>query len=187
MNKNNPKYIVVHCSDVSYKTSTDQLNSINTYHRDQRAFPKSSLGFYVGYHKLITNGKVNQTRLDTDEGGHCNQFKDGVSMNFQSLGICIAFDGDVEIPTPADSTMLRDEIWAWQDKYNIPTEKILFHRDMQPAKTCPGNLITRLWLEQMLFRVVKTPVKEVVKSELMVDKEQVLWLVALLRKYGFIK
>lgn len=182
MVSNNPKYILVHCSDVSYRISTSQFKSINDYHRDVRGFPMSVDGNYVGYHRLITGGKNIETRHDNEVGAHCNQVKDGLSMNFQSLGVCIGFDGDVEMPTQADAVMLRDQIWAWQDKYKIPTERVLFHRDFAKDKTCPGKLITRAWLEQLIRRVPKIPM-----DELVIDRSMVMKLIELLRKYGIIK
>lgn len=149
--ENHPKYILVHCSDVSYVTSTDQLKQVNEYHRDVRGFPVSSIKYHVGYHRFITGGKNNQCRLDTDEGAHCNTIVDGVTMNLQSLGICIGFDGDIEMPSVSDVNMLRDQILSWQKQYNIPIEHVMFHRDFDTkGKTCPGTKITRAWLIKLL-------------------------------------
>ncbi len=189
---NNPKYIIVHCSDVSYKTSSDQYASINKYHKDERGFPVSKSGQYVGYHSLITGGKNWRPRQDDEMGAHCNQEYDGVNifptgtgkaqtMNLQSLGVCVGFDGDVELPTQADAVMLRDQIWAWQDKYGIATKDVRFHRDFATGKTCPGSLVTRAWLEQLIKRVPKTPM-----AELTVDKSMVIWLIDFLRRCGII-
>ncbi len=193
MGLNIPKYILVHCSDTPYSVSKDQYKSINLYHKDERGFPVSKSGQYVGYHSLITGGKNYRPREDDEIGAHCNQEYDGVNifptgsgiaqtMNLQSLGVCIGFDGDVEYPTQDDAVMLRDQIWAWQDKYGIATKDVRFHRDFATNKTCPGSLITRAWLEQLIRRVPKVPV-----AELTVDKSMVLWLITLLRKYGIIK
>lgn len=179
---NTPKYILVHTTDVPYSTSTNQLNSVNNYHRDDRKFPKSSLGYYVGYHRLITGGKNIQCRLDTDEGAHCNQEVNGLSMNFQSLGVAVGFDGDVEDMTQADAIMLRDQIHEWQDKYNIPTDKVLFHRDFATWKTCPGVRITKSWLYTLIKRVPKLPL-----DTLVVEKSTIDRFLELLRSLGVIK
>lgn len=152
---NNPKYILIHCTDTKRAYVYDQFDSVNNYHRDFRQFPVSSLGFYGGYHRIITGGKNRQYRLDGDEGAHCNTVVNGVSMNFQSLGISIGFDGDEELLTKEEEILLRDQIWYWQDKYGIPTENVKFHRDYDKhGKTCPGVLITREWLENLLKRQV---------------------------------
>lgn len=187
---NVPKYIVFHCSDTSYAISKSQFNQINNYHRDERGFPRSSLGFYVGYHKLVTAGKVYTARLDSDEGAHCNQVRDGLSMNFQSLGICLGFDGDVEMPTLADAIMVRDEIWKWQDLYNIPTTHIFFHRDFAKDKSCPGRLITREWLENLLRRekvaIPTPPPAPVAPPKFTIDIGMLQWLITFLRARGII-
>lgn len=180
MDANNPKYIIVHCSDVSYKISTNQFNSINTYHRDVRQFPRSKNGYYIGYHALITNNRLYRPKEDYEEGAHCNQHVGGLSMNFQSLGICIAFDGDVELPSKADEALLKQQIWKWQDKYNISNDRVLFHRDFAKDKTCPGALITRSWLSNLLVREVSQP-------EILVDKSMVIRLIEYLRSHGIIK
>ena len=161
--KNTPRYIVVHTSDDSYRNCFDQFNKINAYHRDDREFPVSSRGIYVGYHILTTGDKNYLCREDSDVGAHCNQGFDGVtvyppatpgklSMNFQSLGICFGGDGDIELPTSKQCELMQTMIWAWQDKYNIPDEHVFFHRKFATNKTCPGSLITQQWLIDLLKR-----------------------------------
>lgn len=157
MDSNTPKYILIHCSDDSYRNCFDQLIKIDNYHKE-RGFPKSSFLFYVGYHYLITGEKEYQCRADTDIGAHCNQHQDGLSMNFQSIGVCVGFDGDIEYPTPIQYGLLQKRIWALQDKYNIPNERVKFHRDYATSKTCPGSLITKQWLSTLLIRPVETPI-----------------------------
>lgn len=168
MVKNTPKAIVIHCSDVSEKAVFNQLNSINTYHRDTREFPKSSLGYFVGYHYLITGNMVYQCRLDTDEGAHCNQVVNGLSMNFQSIGVCWAGDGDVEYPSSTHYKLLQETVWKIQDTYNIPNTSVYFHRFFQPAKSCPGSLITSTWLSALLERpkvAVRKDAEQCLKQE----------------------
>lgn len=154
---NKPKYILIHTTDVSVKTLYDQFKSVNTYHRDVRDFPISSLGYFVGYHRLITGGKNYKCREDSDVGAHCNQVVDGLSMNFQSCGVCVGFDGDIEpVPTWA-YPLLQKQVWDWQDKYKIPNERVKFHRDYATGKTCPGSLITKAWLANLLARPITQP------------------------------
>ena len=189
---NKPIYIIIHCSDVSYKTLNNQLESINTYHRDVRGFPILSVGYHVGYHKLITGDKMYTTRLDTDEGSHCNQRVDGVSMNFQSLGICIGFDGDIEYPKSSHVDMLAEQIRLWQYTYDIPDEKVLFHRDLATDKTCPGSLITKEWLKRLLTRDAEVDKTNPCVDEKAIIKEQekvIKWyesIFSFLRKLGLL-
>lgn len=162
MRKNNPRWIILHCTDYSYRLMKDQFLACNGWHRD-RDFSVSSLGYYVGYQRLITGGKNNQARLDTDEGCHTNQVVDGVSMNIQSLAVCVGFDGDLEFPLPEDYALLQKQVWDWMDQYMIPPSKIKFHRHFAVGKTCPGSLITDQWLSDLLKRPLPVPPPESVK------------------------
>lgn len=189
--QNVPKYHVTHCSDVSYAANKDQFNSINTYHRDEREFPKSSLGFFVGYHNLFTGGKQYKCREDWEVGAHCNQGYDGVtvyppgtpgklSMNYQSLGDCIGFDGDIEMPPLIELGLFQKRLWEVQDKYpNIIFE---FHRDFATGKTCPGSLITPKWLTDLLVRpstvIPPKPVEKMCvaqEKEIVELKKKLVW------------
>ena len=145
---NKPKYILVHCTDVSQKVF-DQFKSVNDYHASQD-FPLSSLGYFVGYHALITGGKLRMTKEDWEEGAHCNNTVGGLSMNFQSLAVCLGFDGDIEMPEQYMIPLMVGQIQEWQKKFGIPEENVMFHRDFRKDKTCPGSLITREWLLKQL-------------------------------------
>lgn len=154
---NTPKYIVIHSTDVSWKKNRDQFAAVNAYHQGED-FPKSSLGIFVGYHRLITGGLNYKCRDDNEIGAHTNQVVEGLSMNQQSLGICFGGDGDIEYPHPDDYELLQKQVFAWQDKYGIPNERVYFHRYFNKAKTCPGALLGEEWLRSLLAReVVEKP------------------------------
>ena len=161
MQINNPKYIIIHCTDYSYRNIADQFLACNGWHRD-RGFPKSSLGWHIGYHRVITNGKNYKAKEDNEVGAHCNQHVDGLSLNFQSLGIVCGFDGDIEMMLPEDYKLFQEQIWSWQDQYQIPPSKIRFHRHYATDKTCPGSLITGQWLSDLLKRPL--PILDVKKN-----------------------
>lgn len=160
--KNNPRYILVHCTDTPYKKGVSQFHAVNEYHKSghpQSPFPISSIGYHGGYHKIITNGFSLRYRVDSDPGAHCNSVVDGVSMNYQSLSLAIGFDGDREYPPALETQLAVQDIKDWQKKYSIPNDRVLFHRDFNTLKTCPGSLITREWLvEKMGWRT--TPKSE---------------------------
>ena len=177
---NIPRAILIHCTDYSYQKMFDQFTACDGWHKD-RGFTLSSLGYYIGYHRLITGDKNYQARLDTDVGCHCNQGIDangnaiqspvpGTSMNFQSLGICVGFDGDIELVTPTQYNLLQNQIWQWQDQYKITNDKVYFHRHFALDKTCPGSLITAQWLKDILTRPLPPP--EVPKINACIAQEQ---------------
>lgn len=156
--KNNPKYIIIHCSDVSYKDFPNQLDSINNYHRDVKEFPASpTTGLNVGYQTLYCGANRYICRDELEEGAHCNQVVDGKSMNIQSIGACVGFDGDIEDMPPASYALLQEDVRKWQDKYKIPNENVFFHRHFATTKTCPGSRLDDLWLAKLLKRPVSVP------------------------------
>lgn len=168
--KNTPKFLIIHGSDASYRKIPDQFLSINDWHA-QRGFPVSDTGYFVGYHKVITGDKIYTARRDDEVGAHCNQHEGGVSVNFQSIGICMGFDGDIEMPTPKMYELLQKEVWAYQDKYKIPNDRVRFHRYYAP-KTCPGSLITAQWLSDLLKRPEPIAIKP--ESNMCMAQEKVI-------------
>lgn len=154
--KNIPKYIILHTTDYSYRNLKDQFLACNGWHRD-RDFPLSSLGYFIGYHRFITDGKNYKAREDDEIGAHCNQQVDGLTMNLQSLGIVCGFDGDIEMMLPEDYKLFQQQVWNWQDQYGIPPSKVRFHRYYAKDKTCPGSLITDQWLADLLKRPLPIP------------------------------
>lgn len=153
MTVNNPKFILLHTTDYPRSKMPDQFLACNSWHKD-RDFPLSTLGYYIGYHRLITGGKNYQARLDNEVGAHCNQHSNGLSLNFQSLGVCVGFDGDIEPLTATEYALLQKQVWEWQDQYKIPNERVKFHRFYATDKTCPGSLITDTWLKTLLTKPV---------------------------------
>jgi N-acetylmuramoyl-L-alanine amidase len=166
---NHPEKIIIHCSDVSSRKSSNQLDSINQYHKT-RGFPLSRLGYYVGYHVLITGGKLYHTRLETEEGAHT------VGENLRSLGICVGFDGDVEYPTPEDYILLQRQVWRWQEMYAIPDDKVFYHRAFNTSKSCPGSLLGVEWKANLLRRTpVAKPIDQDEKQkEILIQKISIL-------------
>lgn len=180
---NAPKYIIIHCSDVSERTIWDQFVSINRYHKE-REFSLSKLGYYVGYHVLITGGKSYRARGDEEEGCHTNQQVDGRTMNLQSLGVCIGFDGDVEFPSQVHYDLLKKQVLDWQIQYNIPDENVRFHRYYATQKTCPGALLDQKWITSLLYKksqtVPKVPTQEEKQAKIIEIQNQLGILTKLL-------
>ena len=147
---NKPKFLILHGTDVSRDKAFSQFLAVNRYHESQD-FPKSSLGYFGGYHALIEpDGRTLRYRLDSDEGAHCNQIVDGVSMNLQSLAVCMTGDFDIELPTAPQIESLKDLVQSWQKQYGIPNDRVHFHRDYNTEKTCPGYLLRQEWLNSLL-------------------------------------
>lgn len=185
---NTPKYIVIHCSDVSYDLNPNQYFGIDRYH-EERGFPLSSLGRHGGYHILIeadTAATELRYREDWEIGAHCNDIVDGKSMNEQSLGICLTMDGDIEFPKPAQTERLRARLKEWQEKYKIPNERIYFqpHRTWKPSKTCYGSLVATDWAFFLLNPPPKEPEqvekKKQIEAQITSLKQQIMDLLNLI-------
>jgi len=161
---NTPEKIILHCSDVP-STSGNQLAQIDSYHKSED-FPKSSLGYYIGYHVLVTNGKKYKCREDWEVGAHCNTQVDGVSMNTKSLAICWAGDGDIELPNAVDTALIKEQILEWQAHYSIGVEP---HRKYNKNKTCPGLFFTDEYIQAL---ITPKPPEQCAKQEAIIKEKQ---------------
>lgn len=128
---NSREFIVLHHSDDP--TQGPQFNKVNAYHK-AKGFPKSSLGFYVGYHYFIGfDGTVKVARAEWETGAHCN----AKMMNYRGIGICIAGALQLRPPNEAQIKSLVALVLDIQNRCKIPDEKVLNHRDCKPT-SCPG-------------------------------------------------
>lgn len=157
-----PTFIMIHHTAVSYDKNPDQFEATNNYHREKK-FPKSSLGFYVGYnYEIAQNGRVRQARKDGEITAACYQD----NMN-DGRAIHIALDGnfDTERPMAAQVFALRDLMRKLVKQYGIKRENVVFHRDYAP-KTCPGNNVDMNFIRSLAFPEDSTPDKvgEIIKA-----------------------
>ena len=171
--KNLPKFILIHGTDYAKSVLSDQFIACNGWHKD-RGFPVSSFGYFIGYHRLITGRKNYQARLDEDEGAHCNQQVNGLSLNFQSLGVCVGGDFDIEQMDVLEYALLQKQVWEWQDQYSITNEYVKHHRFFTPWKTCPGSLISDAWLRTLLTRPIATPIVPKPPEKMCIAEEKII-------------
>lgn len=102
------------------------LKQINDLHKYQ-GYPKSSLGYYVGYHRVIfKDGSMVQTRLDNEIGAHVKD------ANLGKVGIALVGDLTKEAPTDCQIETLFKQLKAWG-------KPVKFHRDFNQT-ACPGFL-----------------------------------------------
>ena len=143
---NKPEYFIIHTEASPVITTAPRFDVVNQYHRTLD-FPKSSLGWYVGYHFFIEkSGKLIQAKLDSDEGAHTKGY------NLCSLGICLAGNGDEEMPTAEQTATLKNLLTEKSKQYNIPTERIVPHRHFleHREKTCYGRLLSDSWAASLV-------------------------------------
>jgi len=122
-----PKFLIIHHSASSRDRTT--LSAINFWHK-QRGFPKSSLGWYIGYHYVITgNGMLYQTRKENEMGAHAR----ANGMNYKSIGICLTGNFEIEKPSTKQLNTLKKFI------ENHPNLTVLGHNQIPYPTACPGQ------------------------------------------------
>ena len=155
--------IFIHTTDASYKKVNPQFFAVNRWHTDRfgNYFNKetneqvapSSLGYYGGYTILIEpTGQEFRYREDWEETMAVK------GWNRRSLSVVLAFDGDIEMPSPDQITSLKTRLLKWCEKYKIPTDQVYYmgpHRLEAPNKTCYGSLLPDDWAIKLLNPVVK--------------------------------
>lgn len=169
--KNSVKWIVVHhCggtdSDPLADTSEQSFGVVNEYHRQKWNF-RSSLGYYIGYHYYIDKkGKVTQGRADTDEGAHT------IGMNTESIGICLAGNFDVTMPTIAQIEALKSLVEKKMEEYGIPMDKVVPHRRFA-NKTCFGRNLLDNWVQTLLTPPVDKSIQSCAYEHVIIEEQKV--------------
>lgn len=121
--------VIHHSADPS---TSPQFDKINGYHKS-KGFPRSSLGFYVGYNWLVEHdGQLKQARGLNDHGAHTDAMCDGGHCNLVAYGVCLSGDFTRNLPTPGQCATLYD-LWK---SLNYP--KLLLHSDVKQT-SCPGD------------------------------------------------
>lgn len=134
--QNNPTKIIIHHS--ADQSKGDQFAKINEYHRSL-GFPISSLGFFVGYTYLINReGKVTKCRNHEDEQAHTK------GLNFDSLGICLEGNFNLEMPTDAQKDALGRLLVELCDEEHYDVTDIYPHRAFRNTD-CYGNNLDNNW------------------------------------------
>lgn len=166
-------YIVLHHTAVSRDKQKNQLKPVDTYHRDKNwgteanpwYQPKpSSLGWYVGYNYFCdVNGKRTNTReIGTETiaqvGHNCD-----IPKRCDCVSYCLAGNFNNELPTEAQIKDFRKFVAEMEERY--PNIRVIFHRDIQKYRTCPGKLLTKAYLKSVML-------KKVVYASDDVDKEK---------------
>jgi len=116
---------------------------VNTLHKDNWGF-KSSLGYYVGYHKFISfDGVLHIARRDDERGAHAVG-DIPYYYNDYYVGICLQGNTENTEPTVEQIITLRMEL----DKFRKAGLEILDHSQVS-ATLCPGKKLKK-WLVSYL-------------------------------------
>jgi N-acetylmuramoyl-L-alanine amidase len=147
MRKNNPQFIILHTAahgTVSVAANTTAAE-IDVWHK-----AKGWRG--IGYHYVVRfEGDIQNGRPEGDTGAHC----ESMGMNTRSIGICFSGHGDYHDWTAAQEASGLQLISTMMDKYHIPLEHVLGHRETGAKKTCPGNRIDMELVRQKISAIRK--------------------------------
>jgi len=136
------RYLALHESAVS-RFGPNQLRAVNEYHKQKFAMQAKS-GWWIGYNDFIdTDASITHIRDFGEETAAV------LGHNTDTISVCVAFNGDKELPSDAQLKTLRNYISKIKGTY--PDIEIVFHRDLQPNRTCPGALITQNYLKTVIL------------------------------------
>ena len=122
-----------------------QFIKVDNYHMAKK-FPKSKLGYYVGYHYFIgKDGTIKQARSEDERGAHvvncgCGKDKSGLpadTANFHYIGICLAGDLRKEQPSSRQLSALVALTKDVMRRHSLNEANLLNHSDFK-ATSCPG-------------------------------------------------
>ncbi len=135
---NKPQWLIVH--HTATKRDGTTFKAVDRYHK--------SLGWgKIGYHYFIeSDGTLHRGRKDNEVGAHTKQS----SMNYKSLGICLAGNFDVELPSEAQVATLTKLLREKSREYNIDPSRILPHRHYATYKSCYGTKLRDGWARELL-------------------------------------
>jgi len=133
-----PDHLMIHHS-LTKDSGTVSWGAIRKYHVETKHW--NDIGYHFGI-ELANVGRHGEMvpeilvgRPWNRNGAHCRHN----GMNRRSLGICLVGNFD-ETDPPEDILAATASFVAFLLSFNdIPIEKIVGHRDFNPAKTCPGT------------------------------------------------
>jgi N-acetyl-anhydromuramyl-L-alanine amidase AmpD len=131
LNPEKIKYLIVHHTATNRDRTT--FEAVKRYHTQVRGWED------IGYHWFINGkGELKKGRDEQWVGAHCKT--PGYSMNFQSLGIALTGNFEIENPAKEQIATLDDLLGRLRTKYSIPKENVLGHKEAEGTSTlCPGK------------------------------------------------
>jgi len=158
MATNKPEYLIVHHTGGTeanpfFDTSHHTMETIDAYHK--------SLGWDgIGYNWFIEkDGKIRKGRSEEKIGAHTKGYND------KSVGVCLAGNFDATIPTLEQIKSLIVVMNDIKNRYKIPIEKIVPHREFA-NKTCYGRRLADDWAQSLLAPITQKDIILVKVDEL---------------------
>ncbi len=140
------QYIVIHHSG----TDAGNAKLFNYYHKYKR-----HMTYGLAYHFVITNGnKGTDGKIEVGDrwkrqlhGGHVKSD----FFNEVGIGICLVGNFEKYPPSAAQFQSTLALVQALQEKYHIPTRRVMGHKDIHKKHTlCPGKYFPIIKLKNLL-------------------------------------
>jgi len=132
-------HIMIHHS-ATVDSSTFSWSAIRKYHIMDPAHKWNDIGYHFGVEIVGTEYEALVGRPLDIKGAHCPQG----GMNEKAIGICLIGNFDIVIPNSAALKVLSTRLLRpLMRLYSIIPQNIVFHRDFNFLKSCPGKLFTR--------------------------------------------
>lgn len=126
--------------------------AIERYHVKDNGW--RDIGYHAGVERVTANPELEEYAYQalygrplSAQASACPQGE----MNRLALHVCCVGNFDLA-PPPMDmlAALVRRILLPWMDAYGIPPERVVGHRDYNPAKSCPGKLFDLERLRKML-------------------------------------
>ena len=142
----NVKYLIVHTAAADIPNVDAAV--IDRWHR-KRKFKGIGYHYVIidDRHDTLADGTIQTGRSEDRTGAHAK------GVNSRSLGVCCVGHGDVRDFTQAQKGSLTGLLVRLAEKYNVPTQNILGHREIntliphklaakyETDKSCPGHRV----------------------------------------------
>lgn len=144
-----------------------QFQKVNAYHKG-KGFPKSLLGFYVGYTYLIERtGEILQGRIEGEERGshtvadipECSDNNACGDLNKEGLAICFAGNLSYQLLTDEQKESGESLILEILKRWQLKPSDILNHRDVSET-ACPGMDLKTLFLKNIEPKYLQAELKK---------------------------
>jgi len=153
MAQNIPKTAIIHHS--ADDSPGCQLEKINRHHKS-KGFPKSSLGWHVGYHRVGCDvHDTHKTREDFEYGAHDR------GENINTISYCMPGNYDVFYPSKRIKAQLGLMLTYWIYTYKISVTDIEPHRKHDVGYKCYGSNLSDHWAQYAYlyynFNIIRRP------------------------------
>lgn len=132
-------HIMIHHSFTD-DSKTVSWPAIEKYHRETNGW--RDIGYHRGVELVTADPGLASYRYqaligraDRDQAAACPQG----NMNVLALHVCCVGNYDLAPPPDELLIVLRNRVLVpWMQEFGITPERIVGHRDFNPAKSCPG-------------------------------------------------